>query len=97
MFSEHIILHPAPELPSTETDGEIVLMNAETDKYYCLSGTAASVWKALEPGASLDSICESLLCEYTVDEETCRRDVSEFLRLLVQHKLVQTVEAHDLR
>jgi hypothetical protein len=89
MFSEDTILQPNPEVPSTEIDGEIVLMNAQTDSYYSLSGTAAAVWKALNPGASLESICKSLLREYTVEDETCRRDVSEFLKLLMQNKLIQ--------
>jgi hypothetical protein len=93
MFSEHTILRPDPELPTTQLDGEIVLMNFQTDSYYSLSGTAAAVWKALRPGATLQNICQSVLCEYTLDEETCRRDVSEFLAVLMQHKMIRTAEA----
>ena len=89
MFSEDTILQADPEIPSTEIDGEIVLMNSQTDSYYSLSGTAAAVWKALKPGASLNSICESLLREYAVDEGACRRDVTEFIKLLIQNRLVQ--------
>ncbi|HYP07127.1 MAG TPA: PqqD family protein [Bryobacteraceae bacterium] len=93
MFPEDTILRPDPQLPSTEIDGEIVLMNCLTDSYYSLSETAAAVWKALKPGASLQSICQTLLREYTVDEETCRRDVSAFLQMLLQQGLIQTAEA----
>lgn len=93
MFSESTILHPDLHLPSTEIDGEIVVMNCQTNAYYSLSGTAAAVWGLMKTGASLDHICESLLSEYAVDQETCRRDVSDFLEVLLRNKLIRTAEA----
>ncbi len=82
-----------PSVPCTEIDGEIVLMNIQTGHYYSLAGSAASIWKAIGGCATLDSVCASLMTEYAVAEETCRREVSDFLNSLAEHRLIQPVEA----
>ena len=93
MFSENTCLQPNKDWDSTVIQDEVVLTNSRTDAYYSLSGTAASAWKALKSGGSLQTICATLEAEYAVDGETCRRDVSDLLQQLIEHKLIHAVEA----
>jgi len=86
------ILQQYPNLPSAEMDGEVVLMSSQTGRYYSLAGTAAAIWKALHTGTTAGALCARLITEYAVDEETCKREVTEFIQSLLQHKLIRTAE-----
>ena len=93
MLSGKTTLQRDPEVPSTEIDGDIVLMNSRTGNYYSLGGSAAAIWKTLENATNLDTVCVSLTSQYAVEEEVCRADVSEFVESLLSHRLVRTIEA----
>lgn len=92
MFSEQTLLERAPELPSTELDGEFVLMSNETGGYYSLAGSATSIWNGLDGLTTVSVLCSSLTAQYEVDEQTCREDVTEFIELLARNNLVRPFE-----
>lgn len=92
MISTNTTFQQTPNLPSTNIDGEIVLMNSETGSYYSLSGTAAAVWNEIGTGATAEAVCTSMTSRYEVDDVTCRRDVLGFLESLIGHKLIRAVE-----
>lgn len=93
MISEKTVLQQNPEIPATEIDGEIVLMSSQTGRYYSLANSAASIWKVLGSATTIEGICASVSAQYTVDEEMCRREVTEFIETLVEHKLIRAAEA----
>lgn len=86
------ILQQNPDLPNAEIDGEVVLMSSQTGRYYSLAGTAAAVWKALHTGTTIGALCAHLTAKYVVDEETCGRDVTEFVEALLRNKLIRAAE-----
>lgn len=86
------ILQQDPDLPSAEMDGEVVLMSGQTGRYYSLAGTAAAIWKRLRTGTTVGALCAQLTSEYAVDEETCSRDVTEFIQTLLRNKLLRAAE-----
>jgi hypothetical protein len=69
-------------------DGESVLLNLRSECYFGLDEMGTRVWKLLESG-SVQSVYETLLREYDVDPERCRRDLAELLDSLVQQGLVE--------
>jgi len=77
-----------PDLASTEMDGEIILMNPETGKYYTLAGPARTIWLALGEPVRGDTLCRELMRRYEVDEVACRHDVARFLTGLLTERLV---------
>lgn len=81
-----------PDLPNAEIDGEVVLMSGQTGRYYSLAGTAAAIWKALHTATSIGALCAHLTAKYAVDEEACRRDVTDFIESLLRHNLIRTAE-----
>lgn len=74
----------------TELDDEIVLMHIESGKYYSLNAVGSVVWKTLASPATLSELCELVMQEFEVDQETCRRDVEVLLDDLLGLKLVET-------
>jgi len=68
-------------------------MSSQAGLYYGLGGTAATIWKAIGSGTTVGELCGALTARYAVDEDTCRRDVTEFVESLVRRKLIGTFEA----
>lgn len=93
MLSTTTVLQQNTEIPSTEIDGEIVLMNSRSGSYCSMSGTAREIWVALAKPVTLEEICSSLTASYAVDQDTCRRDVLQFVEALAQQQLVRGAEA----
>ena len=54
-----------------------------------INETGAFLWEKLSADVSEDALVEALLSEYDVDKETARQDVSEFLTVLKDKKVVE--------
>ncbi len=50
--------------------------------------TGAFLWKILADGATKEEMLEKLLTEYEVDEETAKKDITDFLIKLNDGKLL---------
>lgn len=69
---------------------KIVVPTAGVSDFKCmivLNSSAAFLWNKLVEGAEQEELIEALLCEYNVDEETAKRDVSA---------LIEKMKAADL-
>lgn len=91
MIATNAVLVQTADIPSTEIDNEVVLMSADTGKYYSFAGTARSIWKVLEKPTTLTELCDSLMAQYDVDEQSCRRDVTFFVTQLKDQQLISVV------
>ena len=70
------------------------MVDFEQGKYYCIKGVGNDIWDMLEEqteGLSVDTILHSLLEEYEVAEETCEKEVLEFLGKLMQAGILEEV------
>ena len=54
-----------------------------------LNETGAFLWKALEKGATEESLTEALLDEYEVDRKTASADVKDFIEKIKEAKLLK--------
>ncbi len=71
-----------------ELEGEIVLLNLDTERYYGLDDFGARLWQLLKTSSDLDEVLAQLEAEYEVAPETLRRDSVEFLTKLSDEGLV---------
>ena len=71
-----------------ELEGEIVLLNLDTERYYGLDDFGARLWQRLIKSSDLDEVLTQLEAEYEVDASTLRRDSAEFLTKLSEEGLV---------
>lgn len=76
------------ELPSTELQGEIVLLSLEEQSYFGLRATSHRIWQMLEQPCTLEQILETLLSEYEVDRAQCEREVTAFMHSLWDAHLI---------
>ena len=75
-------------LLTADMNGEAVMMDIETGKYYNLGDTGGRIWQLLDISRTPEQICQVLLQEYDVNRETCMSDVEKFLEELTQRGLV---------
>ena len=74
------------------SEDQVVAMDVNAADYFGLEGPAAFVWDLLESPRTLDSIVESLLDRYEVDEATCRAQAEGFLADMVDRQLAVVSE-----
>ena len=72
-----------------ELDGEAVLLNLQTGKYFGLDPTGTRIWHFLVEYHSLGMAYNRMLDEYDVDAETLKADLLRLVDQLVAHGLIQ--------
>ena len=78
----------APTPLSAEVDGELVMLDPATSRYFGLADTGMRIWQLLEEPRSLDDVADALLREYEVDRQQCVAEVVEFVHQLESAGLV---------
>ena len=85
---------PSPEVLVQELDGEAVLLNLESERYFGLDDVGTRIWQHLLEHRRLERVCEQMQREYDVDESRLRADVLQLVEELIEAGIV-TVE-HDV-
>ena len=63
-------IRPQPHVITTRfEDGEGVLINVKTKRYYRINETGLLVWQGLQDGLTLAQISEQMTARYVVDAE----------------------------
>ena len=81
----------APTVISEVIDGEAVIMNMATGRYFSCQEVGGEVWSMIEDGAALGSIRQRLLSRYAVDASILEQSLTEFLASLREHDLIQEI------
>ena len=69
-------------------EGEAVLLDLQTKRYYRLNATAARIWKGLEQALEPPQIVDALVDEFAVDAATAQADLDRALEDLRARGLV---------
>lgn len=54
-----------------------------------ISESAAYLWRNMKEGKTIPQLCELLLNEYEVDEETAQRDISEMIDSMTELNIIK--------
>ena len=73
----------------SESEGEAVLLNLQTGKFFGLDPTGTRIWHFLVESGSLGMAYTRMLDEYDVDAETLKADLLRLVDQLVAHGLIQ--------
>jgi hypothetical protein len=76
-----------------EVDGGMVLLNADTGRYFSLDAIGTRVWALLGAQPSVEAICLALSTEFDVDAVQLRADVRALVETLAAHGLLETEHA----
>ena len=72
----------------TELDGEKVMVDFETGKYFIIKGCGNDIWDMLGEAISPNEIIDKLLSEYDVSREDCSQSVVDFLVKMEEYKFI---------
>lgn len=70
-------------------DGQAVVLNLDSGRYYGLNEVGTVFWQGLEQGQSLNQITDLLLEQYDVERAELQQDLSELVTALKQRKLLE--------
>jgi hypothetical protein len=72
-----------------ELEGESVLLNLQTERYYGLNDIGTRVWQLLHETESSDTLVRTLMDEYEVEEATLRADLAGLFDKMAAAGLVE--------
>ncbi len=72
-------------------DGDTVMMDVDSGKYYAIGGVGNLIWSALETPQDLNSLHMRVCDAYDVSESQARADVEAFVQSLLEARLVRKV------
>jgi ornithine carbamoyltransferase len=70
-----------------EVDGEMVLLDMNTENYFGLDSVASDIWKLLQEGKTIEETYETLQEIYEVDPDVLKSDLETFISGLLENKL----------
>lgn len=87
--SMNVLVFRTPDQVSTLLQGEVVILNVKSGKYYNLNPVGSRIWELIEQPASILSIVDAIAGEYDVERERCAADVDNMLRAMHAAGLVE--------
>jgi len=72
-----------------EVDGEMVLLDMESENYFGLDEVGTAIWQAMQEYGTLQEVLNALLEQYDVEPEVLESDLSDFVGKLVESGLVE--------
>jgi hypothetical protein len=86
-FSDRVVV-PAHVL-ARHLDGETVLLNLETEKYFGLDSTATRMWELVTQSPRVEAAYDTLSDEFDVEPELLRVHLAELLDQLIENGLLR--------
>lgn len=71
-----------PGVVASEIDGEVVVLDVSTGRFFQLNAIGSRIWATLKTPASLTTLIDAMQAEFDVDAEECRADVTDFVTRL---------------
>lgn len=81
----------SPECVSCAVEDGTAILDLRSNTYFSLDAVGASIWDRMSAPASLDELTEAVSAEYAVTPEECRSDITDLLRDMLNHGLIQAV------
>jgi len=75
-----------------EVDGEMVLLDMNSENYFGLDPVGTDIWKAMQEQETLKEVLDTLLEQYDVEEEVLKEDLSSFVKKLLENGLIEVKE-----
>lgn len=80
------------DIPFAKVHDEMLALDEQAGYYYVLNETSNRVWELIPEFVVVEEICERLCQEFSVDAETCQREVLLLLHGLYEAGLIQIDE-----
>ncbi len=90
-FSQALI--PSGEVLHQELEGETVLLDLNSERYFGLDPTGTRIWALLLEHQRPEAVIERMAQEFDADEAQLRGDVTELLTRLLDEGLIEPARA----
>ncbi|HUI50303.1 MAG TPA: PqqD family protein [Terriglobales bacterium] len=80
-----------PHVLFRQLDGESVLLNLQSERYFGLDATGTRMWELVTTETSIAAAFEKLLAEFEVEPGPLRSHLNELLSGLVENGLLQVL------
>jgi hypothetical protein len=85
----------SPDVLFQELNGEAVLLDLKTERYFGLDDIGTRMWQLLDGNGHVEAAYARLLQEYEVDETTLRHDLADLIDRLAEAGLISVQPAGD--
>jgi PqqD family protein of HPr-rel-A system len=88
-ITDESILHRRIDMIAAESDGEMVVLDAERGDFLQLNSSAARIWSLLEQPQTLAALCATLAEHFATDAAECRDEVIAFIAVLRDRGMIE--------
>ena len=85
------------QLAAADVEGRTVILSVSAGSYFDFNHIGTEIWKMLAEPCCVSEIFHRLSQRHEVDAETLRRDVTPFLQILVNERLIRMIAPEELR
>jgi len=85
------------QLAAADVNGRTVVLSVGAGSYFDFNQIGTEIWNMLAEPCCVSEIFHRLSQQHEVDAETLRRDVTPFLQILVDERLVRMITPEELR
>ena len=78
-----------PGQVSTNLDGEIVILDANSGQYYGLDEVGGTIWNLIQEPKTVIEVRDAILTEYEVETEQCEQDLFALFKDLATRGLIE--------
>lgn len=79
------------EIAFTNIDKEIMLLHPEMGRYFSFNKIGSVIWNSLHEPVKVETLINQLTKKYDIDFDKCHSDVTRFLELLLEKKLIEII------
>jgi hypothetical protein len=83
-----VVFHLSPDVIFRELDGESVVLDLSSGRYFGLNAVGTRVWLLIQQGQPVDGLIQAVTAEYDADVDAVERDVLALLEDLKKRGLV---------
>jgi hypothetical protein len=85
------------EPSAADLDGDAVVLSVRAGAYFSFNRVATEIWNMLATPCRVDQIFDALHERHEVDAPTLAREVTPFLQVLLEHRLVRLIGPGEAR
>jgi hypothetical protein len=90
------VLRPSPDVIFRELEGEAVLLDLASGRYFGLNAVGTRIWMLLESGSTVGDAAAALAAEFEADADQIARDVDDLVAELSARGLLVAPPAPDV-
>lgn len=80
-------------IETAEMGEEVGMLDVETGNYYILNEIGTDIWSLIEKPVAFEQLIDKLRMIYDVDYETCEIESLEFIKEMIENKLIQVMNS----